>query len=435
MQAGQRQRFLLHGGDIPMQSERRSTGAPLSNPSHSIKFIRQTAGLFFTALRNDPSLRSAGFAFLLSRAIVFFILMIATHVTILNPDDQFGKSVQEVSIRVRRTSVQDNLRMLAVRGDGSWYLSVAQNGYEQRPFENEHAHNWAFFPLYPLAVRMAAMLTGEYLLTAIALSNIFLFFALFVLHKTVLAFGYDQEIAGRTVFYTAIFPVSYFFSLPWTSSLFLLTVTAAFWAARREKWWWAGSFAALTSATHYSGIFLFPSLMILYWQSMRPLKFRASALGLLLAPAGLLAFMAYLYNVTGNALAFADVQSAWGVRWGVFLWPLYGFLISPFALSEGWNFRLLNFAAAVTALICGFVLLRRREPALAFFTLISVIFPLSTITMEAQARYVMALFPVFIVLANSARSPSSDQIIRAIFICLLSLMSAFYGFCFGPALI
>jgi Gpi18-like mannosyltransferase len=162
-------------------------------------------------------------------------------------------------------------------------------------------------------------LTGEYPLTAIALSNIFLFLALFVLHKTVLAFGYDQEIAGRTVIYTALFPASYFFSLPWTTSLFLLTVAAAFWAAKREQYWWAGFFAALASATHYSGIFVFPSLLILYWQSIRPLKFRVSALGLLLAPAGLSIFMAYLYHLTGNAFAFADAQSAWRVRWGLFL--------------------------------------------------------------------------------------------------------------------
>jgi hypothetical protein len=325
--------------------------------------------------------------------------------------------------------------MLALRGDGGWYISVAQNGYEQVSFDNERVHNWAFFPLYPLAIRLAAGLTGEYPLTAIALSNIFLFLALFVLHKTVLVFGYDLEIAGRAVFYTALFPASYFFSLPWTTSLFLLTVTAAFWAAKREQYWWAGFFAALASATHYSGIFVFPSLLILYWQSMRPLKFRLSALGLLLAPAGLVTFMAYLYHLTGNAFAFADAQSAWRVRWGLFLRPLYAFLISPFALAEGWNFRLLNFAAAVTALVCGIILLKRREPALAFFTLVSVIIPLSTLTLEAHARYVMVLFPVFIILAILGRNPLVDQVIRAIFICLLSLLCAFFGFFFGPALI
>jgi Gpi18-like mannosyltransferase len=418
-----------------MQSERRSTWTPLPNLKDSLKIFLQTLPGRFTAILRDPSLRSAGFAFFLSRAIVFFILIVATHVTLINPPEKFGRSVQEVEIRVRRTSVQDNLRMLAMRADGSWYISLAQNGYEQTPFDNVRVHNWAFFPLFPLAIRMAARLTGEYLLTAIVLSNIFFFLALIVLHKTVLAFGYDQEVAGRAVFYTAIFPAAYFFSLPWTTSLYLLTVTTGFWAAKREKWWLAGVFAAMASATHYSGIFVFPALLILYWQSMRPLKLRASVLGLLLAPAGLLVFMAYLYKLTGNAFAFAEVQSAWNVRSGLFLRPLYAFLIIPFALAEGWNFRLLNFASAVTALVCGIILLKRREPALAFFTLISIIFPLSTLTLEAHARYVIVLFPVFLVLAIMGRSPHLDQAIRAVFICLLALVSTFFGFCFGPALI
>ncbi len=413
----------------------RWTRAPVPNLFPAIEFARHSACGRLAKILSDPSVRAAGFAFALSRGIVFFILILATHVTLHNPPDKFGRSLHEVSIRLRRTSIIDNMRMLALRSDGGWYISVAQNGYEQKAFDNERAHNWAFFPLYPLAVRAAANLTGEFPLTAMALSNIFLLLALFVLHKTVLAFGHDLATADRAVFYTSVFPTSYFFSLPWTSSLFLLMTTASFWAAKRERWYLAGAFAGLASATRYNGIFVFPALLILYCQSARPFKLRTSALGLLLAPAGLMAFMAYLYTLTGNAFAFAEVQAAWKVRWGFFLQPLFGFLISPFALSEGWNFRLLNFAAAVTALICGYVMIKRHESARAFYTFISVIIPLSTVTLEAHARYAIALFPVFIILAVVGRSPIADQVIRGILIVLLTLMTTFFGFFFGPALI
>jgi hypothetical protein len=413
----------------------RWTLGPVPDLSRTITFARRSFRELLAGILSDPSVRAAGFAFALSRGIVFFIFILATHVTLHNPPDQFGRSLHEVSIRLRRTSIADNMRMLALRSDGGWYISVAQNGYEQKPFDNQRAHNWAFFPLYPLAVGAAATLTGEFPLTAMALSNIFLLLALFVLHKTVLAFGHDRATADRAVFYTSVFPTSYFFSLPWTSSLFLLTTTASFWAAKRERWYLAGALAGLASATRYNGIFVFPALLILYWQSGRPFKLQTSALGLLLAPAGLLAFMAYLYTVTGNAFAFADVQSAWKVRWGFFLQPLFAFLISPFALSEGWNFRLLNFAAAVTALICGYVMIKRHESARAFYTFISVIIPLSTVTLEAHARYAIALFPVFIILAVVGRSSAVDQVIRGILTVLLTLMTTFFCFFFGLALI
>lgn len=387
-------------------------------------------------LLRDPSVRAAGLAFLLSRALVLFVFLLATHVTIIKPASEFGRSVTEMQIRIRRTSLAENFKRLAYRSDGGWYLAVAQQGYEAQPFDDAQVHNWAFFPLYPLLVRAAATLTGEYALTAIALSHLLFFLALLVLHKLVLAFDYTAAVADRTVLYLALFPTSYFFSLPWTTSLFLLVTVASFLFAKHGQWWWAGLCGGLAAATRYNGIFLFPALVILYWQlAPRPFKPRANVLGLLLVPAGLLTFMAYLYTLTGNALAFANVQAAWRVRFGLFLQPLLTFIISPFTLSDGWNFRLLNFAAGVLALGCSFVMLRRREWAWAFYTLISVVTPLSTVTTEGLARYVIVLFPVFIKLATMGEALWIDQTLRLCFITLLTLMTAFFGFFFGAALI
>jgi hypothetical protein len=148
---------------------------------------------------------------------------------------------------------------------------------------------------------------------------------------------------------------------------------------------------------------------------------------------GLLLFMVYLYAVTGNPLAFADAQRAWGIQWGWFWRPIWGFVSSPFALSEGWNFRLLNFAVSVMTLGCGVIMLKRREWAWACYTFISALVPLSLFTL--QARYVVTIFPVFALLAQAGRSPRVDQWIRTAFIALLSLMTAFYAFFFGVALI
>jgi Gpi18-like mannosyltransferase len=90
-----------------------------------------------------------------------------------------------------------------MRSDGSWYISIARNGYEKKLFDLEKEHNWAFFPLYPLVLRAVAGFTGNYRLVGIALSNLFFFVALILLHKTVLAFGYDRMVANRAIFYVA----------------------------------------------------------------------------------------------------------------------------------------------------------------------------------------------------------------------------------------
>ncbi len=404
-------------------------------PPFVISLSHRSAASLFERLRADPSLRAAGFVFLLTRSLVFLILIISAHVTFREPPIEFGAKTQEVRIAIRRRSVPQKLRDLAARADGAWYLSVAENGYEKRPFDLAKESNWAFFPLYPMAVRAAAFFTREYRLTAIALSNLFFFLALTLLHKTVLAFGYEKALADRATFYLAAFPASYFFSLPWTSSLLLLLSVGAFLAARRGVWRLAGVCAALASATHYTGVFLFPALLIFYWQRNRPFRPRPNILWLLLAPSGLLIFMGYLYSITGNAFAFADSQAAWKVRWGFFLLPLFTFIISPFELSAGWNFRLLNFAAAATALACGFAWVKRREWAWAFYVFASAIMPLSTVTIEGQARYASVVFPIFVALAVWGRSPLIDQTIRAVFLTMLALMTAFFGFSFSAALI
>jgi hypothetical protein len=96
---------------------------------------------------------------------------------------------------------------------------------------------------------------------------------------------------------------------------------------------------------------------------------------------------------------------------------------------------MLNFAAAAMALTCGFVWLKRQNWSWAFYIFISVLTPLSTVTLEGHARYMISVFPIFILLAIWGRSPLVDQIIRTVFLVMLSLMATFFGFFFSPALI
>jgi Gpi18-like mannosyltransferase len=328
------------------------------------------------------SVRAAFFVFALTRTIVFVVFLFATHLTFDAPPPQdSGSGIQNMHIVIFSHTIRAKVSSLALRGDSGWYIAVAKKGYEKIPFNTDKVHDWAFFPLYPLLLRLAAALTGGFLLTGMILSNLFLLLALVLLHQTVTAFGHDEATAYRTIFYLAACPTSYFFSLPMTESLFLLLTVGSLWAAKRDSWWLAGAFGALASATRYNGLFLLPVLAVMYWQGQRPFKLRANILALCLLPLGLLAFMFYLFLITGNAFAFLGIQKAWGVRSGFFLYPLYNYLIYYYEISILWNFRLLNFMAAIIAFACGFALLKRREWALAFYTFISVIIPLSTLNL------------------------------------------------------
>src|SRR3954471_6351858 len=55
--------------------------------------------------------------------------------------------------------------------DGVYYLGIAAEGYHQEPVKFAY-RDWVFFPLYPLAVKAASVLTlGDIGLAAVLVSN------------------------------------------------------------------------------------------------------------------------------------------------------------------------------------------------------------------------------------------------------------------------
>jgi hypothetical protein len=381
-----------------------------------------------TRLRHDRSIRDALFVFLLTRILIFLIFICVGHLSVVTIPDS-PTNVRESFISFEKAGIARKLRETMWRADVAHYMVLAHEGYLHQPFdiENARSRQFAFFPLHPLLLWLLGHITKDLMLMGAALSNLFLFLALVLLHKLTLAFGYNDQIARRTIFYLAAFPVSYFFSVPLTESLFLFLTVASFYAAKREHWWAAGVIGLLASATRVNGVLLLPALLVLSWQMYRSLKIR-KILGLLLIPFGLWAYMFYSWWLSGNAWAFKDAVANWGRKPSIFfLTALVKYLIHPHQIMEPWNFNLLNAASALLCFVCIYVLIRRREWALAFYSLMSIILPLSSGILQSLDRYTLTFFPVFIGLAIAAKTDKVDQTIRFVFIILLGLMTAMFA--------
>src|SRR4029453_10865316 len=180
------------------------------------------------------------FAFVITRALIFLVLLFASALHFDVPVQEFGDRIQEPIISLRDSGLAARLGNKGLNADALWYADIARNGYERAPFEASKEHNWAFFPLFPLLLRLAGKITGEYGLTGSILASVFFLLALIQLHRLVLELGYEPDTADRAVFYLAVFPVSYFFSLPFTESLFLLLSVSSIRAAVKNSWWLAG---------------------------------------------------------------------------------------------------------------------------------------------------------------------------------------------------
>ena len=370
------------------------------------------------------TLGAVAFAFVLSRALIFAVWFgVLQYPT---PSAETEPNWWEPKLVLTAPGFGDALAGLVRSYDASWYATIAEHGYDAGPFDASAQHNWAFFPLHPLLWRAASAVTGEFALTGIALANLLFFAALVVVHRLTLALEFDAPIADRAVLALALFPVSYFFALPWTESLFLLLSASCFLVALRERWWSAGLLAALAALTRISGLFLLPALGILLWQARHRAPITAW-IALAAAPIALAGFAAYLHTVTGDALAFVHIQSAFARPAQPTAEAIAGALRRWDWVIEGWNFRWLNAASMLAGVAAAIWLARRRRFALAIFLALGLAAPLGTATVMSGARYAIGLFPFAIALGAWTRNREIEIAMWSAFAALLALMSMCYA--------
>ena len=384
-------------------------------------------------VRQDRSIRAALFVFILTRSLIFTILICVPQVTVQTHADS---PVKDAWISLESVPIARNLRRALWQADVGHYVDISRQGYQRVPFDvnDRRSQAFAFFPLHPMLLWLLGRVTEDVFIWGAALSNLFFFVALVLLYRLTLAFGHDESVARRTIFYLAAFPASYFFSVPLTESLFVLLTVASFYAARREHWWAAGAIGLFASATRLTGVLLLPALLVLSWQMYRSVQVK-KIVGLLLIPFGLFAYMFYSWWLSGDALAFKHAAAAWGREPSIFfLSPIIKYVTNPYAIVLPWNIQLLNAAAGVLCLVCVYILARRREWAFAFYTFMCVAMPLSSGMLQSLGRYTMGFFPVFIALALVAKSERLDQTIRFVFVFLLGILTALYAATFTNAL-
>ena len=191
------------------------------------------------------------------------------------------------------------------RQDAVWYLRLAGDGWST---DDASA---AFFPMYPLTVRVVGwILPGDDLLAALLVSNVAFLGALLALFAlTAEAFG--DRVARRAIVVTALFPTAFFFLAPYTESLFLFLSILAFRAARHDRWGRVAVFGALAALARSVGLLLIPALLIEAVATGRRRVRAARVAGAAAIAVGPLAWFAWWGLAHGNWLAPLDAQEGW----------------------------------------------------------------------------------------------------------------------------
>lgn len=293
-----------------------------------------------------------------------------------------------------------------VNFDGIYYLLIAERGYG--------LYQHAFFPLFPALISLLApVFGGNYLISSLFLIHTSLIIALILFWKLV-AIDFDTNVSRWTCIFLLIFPTSFFLGSVYTESLFLLLVFGSFYAARKKRWFVAGILGTLAAATKLVGIFVLPALLIEFFLQQKGALILYSikvllrrAWGALLVPLGLLSYMYYLNNKIGDPLAFLHSQPAFGAnRSGneIILLPqvvyryIKIFLTVPVINYDYW-IALLEIVSFFVALFVLILSIRKIRLSYLVFSLLSILTPTLTGTFSSMPRYVLAAFPILILMS------------------------------------
>ena len=279
--------------------------------------------------------------------------------------------------------------------DGPHYLSIAQHGYSNRSLT-------AFFPLYPLLIRLVMFVAGSPLISALVISWCCLFGAVYFYLKVIRTlFKENLNTALMGVLLFLLFPTGVFLAATYTESLFAFAALGAFYFALKGRYLLAGAFAAAASASHPEGVFISILVALLLWENKTRLWRIGVAAGEGLL--GIAGFIAYLGIAKGHPLAFVSAQR--GNHW------LSGNYISTIVNSITPVSGILFFLVIIAAIYWW----RRRRISLAVYSLLFALIPLVGGNFAGFPRYVIMAFPLqFMFLQKFKRMSLAYSLILAL---------------------
>lgn len=325
-------------------------------------------------------------------------------------------------------NLSSNLFWSRANFNGIHYLKIAKDGYG--------LNQQSLFPFYPNLIKfIAPLFAGKVLISSLYISNISFLIALFVLYK-LLRIDYEENVVKKTIFFLIIFPASFFFGMSYSEGIFFLLLVGSLYCARKSNWLFAGILGGLASYTKLIGIIIFPALVIEWIEQTKKrnvLEKISKFLPIFLVFAGIIVYMRYLLINYNDPFKFVHVQPFFGTEiisgkliltYQVFFRyfkmitttkqdPLYFAVWLEFLTAVGFGFLLIS------------AFFKKIRPSYLTFSVIGFLAPTLIGSFSSLPRYVISLFPCFVVL-GMIKSKVVTVVLSIIFILLLIISTAFF---------
>ena len=304
--------------------------------------------------------------------------------------------------------------------DGIHYLLIARQGYSQ----------WeqAFFPVYPLLIKLLTFVVNNGLIVSLLISNIAFLIGLFILSRLI-----DKKHAFWFLVFILVFPTSFFFGAVYTEGLFFLLFVSTLYFLKKQKYLLTSLVVTLASLTKLIGVFLIIPIFF-HW-----IKKRKSFATIAAPLVGLGIYCIYLFKTTGDPFFFLTSQPIFGANRStslIFLPQVVWRYIKIF-ITAAHNFQyfisLLEFSIFMLVfVILAFDLLKNfkirnvERLSLNLFSFANLILPTLTGTFSSVPRYALFSLSFFLYLAE-IRNKWAKMIIALVFLILHVVLLGFFS--------
>lgn len=315
--------------------------------------------------------------------------------------------------------------------DGGWYLPIITDGYKiTYPGVSGTYYAFSFFPLYPLVTKIINYIIRNPLLSGLIVSNACFLVSLIILNKFVTE-EFGRAIASKTILYLSIFPTTFFFNSVYSESTYLLFLILSFYYAKKGNWLYSGIFGFFCSLTRLAGISLLVPVLYLYAkQYYRSTNFVSkNLLYICLIPLGLVTYMLYQYLLTGDLLQFVDTSKNWGHSISLPYVSIKNAVGLVFIGTKSiqtkvyWSLELLFTTFIIFMIIMAFKYL---DFSYTLLMLTQVLFPLSSSSLEGMKRFILVIFPVYILLSKIGQNKNYDLIITLFSFGMLTIFTVLF---------
>ncbi len=317
--------------------------------------------------------------------------------------------------------------------DSKHYLDIAQNWYSNSA-EHDRVVRLVFLPLYPLLIKLCALVTGEYYYTAALLSVLCSAGAGLVLYRMALM-DHPRKQALWAVRFYCLFPGFFFYGCQLSEALFMLLALLCVLCARQRRCLLSGVFGALAAFSRSPGLTLLAPVLFLIVQdsAARPAGqklryFLCKSWTALLIPLGFYAYLYINYRVSGDWLRFLQYQkNNWFQSPGPFFDTVryqLDYLLSYVrdgSVANAVGLWGANLFAQFAALALMLLTVKKQNAAYTAFFIVYFVFITGVTWLLSAPRYMLVCFPLIFALTQLSRKRFARALLTAC-CALLSLL-------------